>query len=144
MRIHGPAPNRVDESKAARAAEPLESGGDASTTAPPSPAPDSLVDVRLIANPEIVRARPPVQTSDDARAQAGAAARALKASPQKAAQVAGNVRPEAAAAAMAPPEITGGGKAVSAPEITGGGRPTAAAVQAMANAAVVTAAARMP
>jgi hypothetical protein len=86
-------------------AEGNDDAGTGSTT-PPSAArsPDSLVDVRLIANPEIAKAKAPVRTPDEAQTQAGEAAKALKAAPGKAAQVAGKVRPEAAAAAVAPPE----------------------------------------
>lgn len=107
LRIGGTAPNRVDDPLPPKVAEGNDDAGTGSTT-PPSAArsPDSLVDVRLIANPEIVKAqaKPPVRTPDEAQTQAGEAAKALKAAPGKAAQVAGKVRPEAAAAAVAPPE----------------------------------------
>lgn len=103
LRIGGTVPNRVDDPGPLR---PAEGQDDAGGKTPPSAArsPDSLVDVRLIANPEIVKAKAPVRTPDEAQTQAGEAAKALKAAPGKAAQVAGKVRPEAAAAAVAPPE----------------------------------------
>jgi hypothetical protein len=106
LRIGGSVPNRVDEPLQPKAAEGQDDAGGG--TAPPSAArsPDSLVDVRLIANPEMVKAqaKAPVRTPDEAQTQAGEAAKALKAAPGKAAQVAGKVRPEAAAAAVAPPD----------------------------------------
>jgi hypothetical protein len=105
MRIGGTAPNRVDDAPPPKPAEGAEDAAAGSATpASVAPSPDSLVDVRLIANPEIVKTRAPVRTPDEAQAQAGEAAKALKASPGKAAQVAGKVRPEAAAAAVVPPD----------------------------------------
>ena len=108
LRIVGTAPNRVDDPVPARSGVGAEDAGTGSASATGAAhRPDSLVDVRLIANPEmaeIARAKPPVRTPDEAQAKAGEAAKALKAAPGKAAQVAGKVRPEAAAVAAAPPE----------------------------------------
>jgi len=97
MRINGP---NASPTQAPAAKAPEEPGASSARSEAPI-GPGSLVDVRLIANPELARPKPPVQTPQEARRAAGEAVQALKAEPQRAVQVAGKVRPEAAAAAIA-------------------------------------------
>lgn len=107
MKIGSSAPNRVDDAPLPKAADDGETSGTAATR-PNSAAgggPDSLVDVRLIASPRITEAKKPVRTAQEAKVVADEAARALKAAPKQAAQVAGNVRPESAAAAVVAPAV---------------------------------------
>jgi hypothetical protein len=101
MRIQGPNASSPAPATAPAAAEDTGASSSARTGGPVTP--DSLVDVRLIANPELVRPKPPVRSAQEARRAAGEAAEALKAEPKRAAQVAGKVRPEAAAAAVVAP-----------------------------------------
>lgn len=104
MKIGSSAPNRVDDGPLPKAADDAEASSTA-TTRPNAAAgggPDSLVDVRLIASPRLAEGKRSVRTAQEAKAVATEAAQALKAAPKQAAQVAGNVRPESAAAVVAP------------------------------------------